>query len=298
MKKMILLLIFLLPFICTSSANNLELIESTDVNLIINSEKILLDAPIILSNSHILFPLRTLCDKLPNSDIKLFWDNKGQTITIYYLNKTLQLKINSNIAKINNTELILPCAPILYKNKTYIPLRIIGEFLDCFITWDQQSKTAFIKDITDYFETKIFFDSLNDIISNIHDVKIDIINEINDISFGNSIYINTKENTILEKNMLNDAWHESKIKLVNKSTLEENNFLTSLSGGVKKNSKLSSETYYVYDGYFPAQSGELSKCTLYIDTSNLYLTKMISETKTDLGILKQNVLFSYGKELI
>lgn len=298
MRKLIILFFILLPFICTSSANNLDIIESNDVNLIIDSEKISLSTPTILSNSHILFPLRELCDKIPTSNINLFWDNNGQAVTISYNEKTLHLKLNSNIAKINNTEVMLPCSTILYKNKTYVPLRIISEFLDCFITWDNNSKTAFIKDINDYFETKIFLDNLNTVVSNIYDVKIDIINEINNVSFGNSIYINTKENTILEKNMLNENWHESKIKLLTKSTLEENNFLSSLAGGVKKNSKLSSGTYYVYDGFFPAKSGELSKCTLYIDTGNLFLSKMISETKTDLGMLKQNVLFSYGEKVI
>lgn len=298
MKKMILLLIFLLPFICTSSANNVDIIESNDINLIINCEKISLNAPTILSNSHILFPLRELCDNLSNLDITLFWDNKGQTINIFYSGKTLLLNLNSNIARINNTEVMLPCAPILYKNKTYVPLRMIGEFLDCFTIWDNNSKTAFIKNSNEYFETKMFLDNLNNVVSNVYDVKIDVINEINNVSFGNSIYINTKENKILEKNMLNDSWHESKIKLANNSTLEENNFLASLAGGIKKHSKLSSETYYVFDGYFPAKSGELSKCTLYIDTASLYLSKMISETKTDLGMLKQNALFSYGEKIV
>ena len=193
---------------------------------------------------------------------------------------------------------MLPCVPILYKDQTYVPLRMIGEFLDCFTIWDNTSKTAFIKNSNEYFETKMFLDNLNDIVSNVYNVKIDVINEINDVSFGNSIYINAKENTILEKNMLNDTWHESQIRIDKESTLEENNFLATLAGGIKKHSKLSSETYYVFDGYFPAQSGELSKCTLYIDIQNLYLAKMVSETKTDLGVLKQNVLFSYGEEIV
>ena len=298
MKKIILLLIFLLPFICTSSANNLDIIESDDINLIINSEKVSLKTPTILSNSHILFPLRELCDNLSDLNINLLWDKKGQVVTMSYNDKTLLLNLNSNIAKINNTEIMLPCTPILYQNKTYIPLRMIGEFLDCFTTWDSTSKTAFIKNANEYFETKVFFDNLNDIVYNVYDVKIDIINELNNISFGNSIYINAKENIILEKNILNDTWHESKIRLVNNSILEENNFITTLAGGIKKHSKLSSETYYVYNGYFPAKSGKLSKCTLYIDAQSLFLAKMISETKTDLGILKQNVLFSYGKGIV
>ena len=41
----------------------------------------------------------------------------------------------------------------------------------------------------------------------------------------------------MEKNMLNNAWHESKIKLATKSTLEENIFLSSLAGGIKKHIK-------------------------------------------------------------
>lgn len=298
MKKTIILLILFLPFVCTSSANNLDIIESNDINLIIDSEKISLSTPTILSNSHILFPLRELCDNLSNVDINLFWDNKGQAVTISYNDKTLLLNLSSNIARINNTEVMLPCSPILYKDKTYVPLRMIGEFLDCFTIWDNDSKTAFIKNSNEYFETKMFLDNLNDIVSNTYDIKIDVINEINDISFGNSIYINTKENTILEKNILNDTWHESQIRIASETTLEENNFLAALAGGIKKHSKLSSETYYVFDGYFPAKSGELSKCTLYVDTQNLHLTKMVSETETNLGMLKQNVLFSYGKGIV
>lgn len=294
MKKLILLFITIIPFLCTSSANNIDFIETSNINLVINSEKILLSSPIIISDSTILFPLREMCEKLSLPLYTLHWDKAEQSTKISYNNKEIIFKINSNIAQINNTNVLIPAIPVLYKNQTYIPLRTLTEFLDYFTIWDENSKTIFIKNSQDYFETNTFFKGLNDVISNVYDVKIDIINEINDISFGNSIYIDTRKNQIMEKNILNDVWHESSIKLTNSSALDEINYLSTLSCGTKLNSKLSSENYYVYEGYFPSKSGKLTYGKLYINTINLYIEKMITETQTNLGKLKQSVIFRYG----
>lgn len=298
MKKFILLAITILPFLCTSSANNLDCIENKNINLVINSQKVLLSSPIIISNSHILFPLRQICEVLSFPTDNISWNKNEQTIKIVYGEKQLEFKINSNIAKINDNEVLIPSSAILYKNQTYIPLRTVTEFLDCFTIWNENSKTVFIKSVDDYFETNDFFLAINSILSNVYDVQIDIINEINNASFGNSIYIDAKGNQILEKNMLNTEWHNSSIKLTKNSSLEEINYLSVLACGMKKNNKLSSKNYYVYEGYFPAKSGELSYGKLYINTINLYIEKMISETQTSLGLLKQNVIFRYGECLI
>ena len=298
MKKIIFFILIIIIIFCPSSANKLDIVENNNINLVINSEKIHLSSPIILSNSHILFPLRELCDNLSDANINIIWDNKVQAVTILYSGKTLTLNLNSNIAKLNNTDILLPCSPLLYKNLTYIPIRMVGEFFDCTVIWDDNSKTAFIKDAINYFETKAFLDNINNIVSNVHDVKIDVINEVNNMSFGNSIYIDTKENKVMEKNILNDTWHNSKISLTGKNILEESNYLSALAGGIELNKKLSNENYYVYTGFFPTNSGKLACGKFYIDTNNLLLVKMISESENSLGLLKQNVLFSYGISLI
>ena len=298
MKKLIILFITIIPFLCTSSANNLDYIENNNIHLVISAEKVLLSSPIIISNSNILFPLREICEKLSLPLDNLTWDKTRQAVKIIYNDKELIFKINSNVAKINNLEVLIPCAPVLYKNQTYIPIRTLNEFLDYFTIWDESSKTIFIKNAKDYFETNAFFSGLNSVISNVYNVQIDIINEINNASFGNSIYIDTRKNQIMEKNILNNTWHESSIKLTSSTTLEEINYLSTLSCGMNLNNKLSSENYYVYEGYFPAKSGKLSYGKLYVNVINLYIEKMVTETKTSLGTLKQNVIFRYGDCLV
>ena len=298
MKKFILLFITIIPFLCTSSANNLNYIENTSINLVINSGKVSLSSPIIISDSNILFPLKEMCEKLSLPLDNLTWDKGSQAVKIIYKNKELIFKINSNIAKINNLEVLIPCTPVLYKNQTYIPIRTLNEFLDYFTIWDESSKTIFIKNAKDYFETNAFFSGLNSVVSNVYDVQIDVINEINNASFGNSIYIDTRTNQIMEKNILNNTWHESSIKLTNSTSLEEINYLSTLSCGMNLNNKLSSESHYVYEGYFPAKTGRLIYGKLYINAINLYIEKMITETETNLGKLKQNVIFRYGDCLV
>ena len=286
MKKLILLFITIVPLLCTSSANNLDCIELDNISLVINSEKISLSSPIIISDSNILFPLKEMCEKLSLPLDNLTWDKGSQAVKIIYKNKELIIKINSNIAKINNLEVLISSAPVLYKNQTYVPLRTLTEFLDYFTIWNESSKTIFIKNAKDYFETNAFFSGLNSVVSNVYDVQIDVINEINNASFGNSIYIDTRTNQIMEKNILNNTWHESSIKLTNSTSLEEINYLSTLSCGMNLNNKLSSESHYVYEGYFPAKTGRL-----------IY-GKMITETETNLGKLKQNVIFRYGDCLV
>jgi|GEM_PF-917187 len=52
------------------------------------------------------------------------------------------LKIGSKTAVLNGTEVKLDEAPFIYKNKTMVPLRFIGESLFCTVTYDSQTKTA------------------------------------------------------------------------------------------------------------------------------------------------------------
>lgn len=293
MKKILILLLVIVPFICTSSANNLEFIETKNINIIINSKKSSLECPIVLANSNILFPVKELCEKMSIPNTYLVWDSVGQAVTIFYNNKSLRLNINSNIAKLNDTEVLLPSSPILYNDRSYVPIRTVCEFLDCFVVWDKGSKTVFIKNSNDYFETKAFFDNLNSTTPKTSNVKIDIINEINNSSFANSIYIDAKKNTVYEKNIMNNDWHESKIKLSSNNTLEDFAYIPFLAGGMSKNSKQSSENYYVYEGFFPTKTKKLSYGKLFINSSNLHLEKMISETVTDFGKLQQNVIFTY-----
>jgi len=116
----------------------------------------------------------------------------------------------------------LSSEPTLYKNQTFIPLRVVSEFLDCRIAWDNPSKSVFIKSSNDFYEAENLFHQSANALKKCSSVKMDIISEITypegNFSFGHSVYVDKNANTIYTKNMLDSDWKLSAIRPQVKAT--------------------------------------------------------------------------------
>jgi len=294
MKKMLILFFLFLLLFCRSSANNPEIIESDNIQVIINGKKANLPSPILLANDSLLFPLRNLLQFLPSSTVEIFWYPKEQQVTLLAENSKLTFQINSDTALLNNTPFTLSAIPILYKNQTFIPLRIVSEFLDCRIAWDNPSKSVFIKTFSDFYEAESIFQQSNSSLKKINSVKMDIINEFTypegDFSFGHSVYVDKNTNAIYTKNMLDSEWK-----------LSAENYLSDISDYQEQllpfcfsiDKMKSSENTYVLTGFYPSKKGTLIESSLFIDTLTFQLSKMISKTVQQ----TQNVLYQYEVKL-
>lgn len=294
MKKLLILLFLFLLIFCRSSANNPEFIETDSVQVIINGKKANLSSPVLIANESLLFPLRNLIDFFPYSGIEIFWDAKEKQTILLAENSQLTFKIDSEKALLNNNDFLLPTTPVLYKNQTFVPLRIVSEFLDCRIAWDNPSKSVFIKSFSDFYEAESIFQQSNSSLKKINSVKMDIINEFTypegDFSFGHSVYVDKNTNAIYTKNMLDFEWK-----------LSAENYLSDISDYQEQllpfcfsiDKMKSNENTYVLTGFYPSKKGTLIESSLFIDTLTFQLSKMTSKTVQQ----TQNVLYQYEVKL-
>ncbi|MBR6253558.1 MAG: copper amine oxidase N-terminal domain-containing protein, partial [Clostridia bacterium] len=149
MKKIIicLMLVISLMMMATSFAASVnvqingEMIDFTDAN----GNKV--EAQTI--NSRTMVPLRKIFEVL-NCDID--WDGTTKTVTAKQKDKTIILQIDNKIATIKDKtlnkeeEITLDSEPIIFENRTLVPLRFIGESLGKTVAWDAGNKTAIIID--------------------------------------------------------------------------------------------------------------------------------------------------------
>ena len=134
MKKLLTLLLTLgLLFILSS-----PVFASSDVKINANGN-ILKDAQAVIQNGSTLLPVRSVsnafgCEVDWNGDTKTVSVNKGDTqITIVIGQKELT---------VNNTKQTISAPAQIINGRTYVPLRALGEALDCEIQWVNDTRTV------------------------------------------------------------------------------------------------------------------------------------------------------------
>jgi len=291
MKKF---LIFFIIYFCTSFCYASNISEKNNLNIIINSEKINFSSPPIIYNNYTLVPLRNMLNYFEYIN-NINYYNK--TISFSRSNSNLILNINSTTGYIDNQKIELDAPPILYKNLTYVPLKTISQFLDCYIYYDDFSKTIFIKDLNEYQQIESFFEKLNKNLSSTNSLKIDIINEFfnktSSFSYGNSIYIDNLSKKILTKNILDENWKESNTKISFKNNIFFNsNFFV----GITFDRINSDKNKMIFYGYYPSNNGVLCKTKLYVDPTYLIITKQEVEFLYENLLTKQTIFYEYNKK--
>jgi hypothetical protein len=273
-----------------------NIIEDKNINIVINSVKSEFESPVLISNNYTLVPFREICNFFNIPDSNIIFDNKNNTVCVTNGIKKLSPSINNNIAYIDSIPFSLPVNPIIYDKTTYVPLRVIGEFLDCIIIWDSSSRSVFIKDTSEYSRVESFFNKVENNLKKIKTLKIDVINEfkdtVNSYSFGNSIYIDTVAKKVFHKNILDKNWkYETLESNISKDT-PASIFNNILFAGISFNRQLSDENFMVFNGYYSTNQGVFCKTYIYINTTTLYIEKQITEFKLGDTAIRQQILYS------
>ena len=290
MKKIFL---FFILYFCTSFSYA-TIYERHDLNVIINSHKVNFSSTPITYNDFTLVPIKSILSyfDFPNSI-----DYHNKALSVRYYDSILSLNINSKTAYIDSIPISLDIAPIIYKNFTYVPLKIISSFFDCYIYYDNQSKSIFIKDLNEYQQIESFFDKLNKNLNTVNSLKIDVINELSNknssFSFGNCLFLNKTTNTLLMKSVLEDTWKESNIKIdfTNNAPFNPEFF-----AGISFDRLNSNENQMIFEGFYPA-NGILCKAKIYVDPESFYITKQENKFSFYNINIKQTVFYNYNTYL-
>ncbi|WP_408626315.1 copper amine oxidase N-terminal domain-containing protein [Anaerosolibacter carboniphilus] len=93
-------------------------------------------------NNRTLVPLRAIFEAL-GAEIK--WDGATETVTGIKGETIVELKIGSNVAKLNGKDLNLDVPATIVNKRTLVPARFIAECLGAKVDWESSSRTVIIQ---------------------------------------------------------------------------------------------------------------------------------------------------------
>lgn len=130
----------------------------TTPTIVIDSRTIQSDtAPYIVSGTT-LVPLRVISE---NMGASVDWNEAERKVTVKKGNTTITLQIDEYLAYVNGDALTISMAPRISNGRTMVPLRFIGETLDCEVGWDAETKTVIITTNGETTEVPVVVDQVD-----------------------------------------------------------------------------------------------------------------------------------------
>lgn len=159
MKKIILS--FILSIVVLASGTTFtyaagNIVESPGAKIDINGTIGTYSNVPINSNGRILLPLRAIMVNLgvPNDDSHIIWNPSDRTATIIKDSNRIVLKIDSSTASVNGNNIALDAAAVIYKDRTYVPVRFVSQSFGMKVAWDPDAHIAYIRDTNEFNQVK------------------------------------------------------------------------------------------------------------------------------------------------
>lgn len=168
-----------------------------DVNYSINGESKKMDAKPFIKNNRTLVPLRFVVEALGG---EVNWDGENRLVSLNSNGKNIELKIDSQIIKIDGKDVKIDQAAIIKGDRTYVPIRFIAENLDMIVNYINESREIEIssfenKNSEKNIETKKDESSKNTENNNSKNLKTNSNNIINSKNENNQINNNDGKNS-------------------------------------------------------------------------------------------------------
>ncbi len=163
MKKLLLSVILGMAaaMLVASGAYALGIVtESPDIKIVIDSNrKDIKNTPIIVDGRTML-PLREIAAQIgvTDDDEHIKWNPGQKTIYLADGDTVINLKIDDKTATINSEKVNLDVAPIIYADRTYIPVRFVSQSFGREVVWDGSTKSVFICEAEEYNKVREILD--------------------------------------------------------------------------------------------------------------------------------------------
>ncbi len=113
-----------------------------DITILVNEKPIYFDvAPYSDQNNRLMVPFRAIGEAL---DAQVNWLPDTKQVSLLRQGQLLLLTLDSNEAVLNGKSIMMDTKPIIKDNRTLVPLRYVGELLNCSVHWDNLQKVAHI----------------------------------------------------------------------------------------------------------------------------------------------------------
>lgn len=134
MKKFIAFFMIFMSMTVSASANG-------DIKVYLNNEKVTFDTAPIIRNDTTLVPFRAIFEKL---DVTVQWFADEKRVTAQNDNTVITLFIDDTQMDVNGKKITLLTPPIIYNNRTLVPLRAISEAVGAEVEWNEEARTIYI----------------------------------------------------------------------------------------------------------------------------------------------------------
>ena len=120
---------------------------ASDIKVNIDNTNIIFDVPPIIQNNRTLVPMRKIFEEL---GCEIEWLAESKTVIATQNSKIIALQIDKS--KIISTDIEtgitditeIDTAPIIYNNRTLVPVRVISESLGYAVEWNSEEQTVII----------------------------------------------------------------------------------------------------------------------------------------------------------
>ncbi|OCT13860.1 hypothetical protein A8709_20010 [Paenibacillus pectinilyticus] len=119
-----------------------EVLQEDQIIVKLDNKELEFDQPPIIIEGNTMVPLRKIFEAL-GADIQ--WDEDTLTVTATKGQSVIKLKVGSDIAYVNGVSTKLDSEPLIIEGRTLVPARFIVESFGAKVSWEENSKTVFIK---------------------------------------------------------------------------------------------------------------------------------------------------------
>ena len=120
---------------------DLDVLSFKDV--IVKHKDIVFDTPPVIKQGRTLIPLRAMAEGF-GADV--LWNDENNEVIVTREGNRIVIKTNEKTAIVNGRKITLDVEASIYGDRTYVPLRFIGENLDVDIEWDEDLRIIKIKE--------------------------------------------------------------------------------------------------------------------------------------------------------
>jgi len=111
------------------------------VKVLIDDEVITFDVAPVIREGRTLVPVRKIVESMGG---EVAWNEANRTVTVNKGDDNVVLVIDSNLARVNETDVVMDVPAAIIDGRTLIPLRFVSENLDAVVAWDAVTRTISI----------------------------------------------------------------------------------------------------------------------------------------------------------
>lgn len=117
---------------------------SADLQVTVNGQKLALDPAPFIENGRTLVPLRAIFEVLGAT---IQWNGETRTVTGRRGPRTVELTVDSDLARVNGAEVRLAVPAMIRASRTFVPLRFVAEALGAAVDFDGETRTVIVVDL-------------------------------------------------------------------------------------------------------------------------------------------------------